>query len=342
MGWGIAQELRTSCVLILAYDLIVSIFKHDSPQETVILPRSVLFNLSGVELLANRMAEDSEDELEEVQSNHGMSQEERMEVQYGCGDSGGAHCLALPSSNGTIVYVSNEDLQKCTRMIQSTVAAIPQNGNEVIKKLGNGAVECLQLVSDLWRLNPGREALQRVATNATRRVRDFLECLYTNVSEGQAQVLPVLLCGVSTRNRQDDNRVVLCNRSPPSNSSQSNLAPDHSPQPILSQPNTAPDNPAPDNPPLPNLPPPNSTLGTVMAATMQMLDYVRKYKWWIIGGAVVSGGAAAGVAVVGGGAVAASVAAKVVGGGVVGALAGLAAKKVKDKCTQPPPHEHQD
>lgn len=151
------------------------------------------------------MEEDSEDELEEVQSNHGTSQEQQMEVQYGYGDSGGAHCLEFPSSNGTILYVSYEDLQKCTRMIQSTVAAIPQNGNEVIIKLGNGAVECLQLVSDLWGLNPGREALQRVATNATRRVRDFLECLYTNVTEGQGQVfhpnnLPLPLCGVPLRN----------------------------------------------------------------------------------------------------------------------------------------------
>ena len=365
------------------------------------------------------MEVDSEDELEEIHSNHGTSsglgteedtQEDAMEVQYGCGESGGAHCLAFPSSNGTIVCVSYEDLQKCTRMIQSTVAAIPQNGNEVIIKLGNGAAECLQLVSDLWGLNPGREALQRVATNAARRLGDFLECLYTNVTEGQGRVfhpnnLLLPLCGVPTGNRQDDNRVVLCNRSPPANSSQSNPAPDNSPQPILSQPNaapanTAPANPVPHNPPLPNLPPPNSTLDTVMAATMQVLDYVWKYKWWFIGGAavgaaavatglvvaggaaagavvvgsggaaaggtvvggggaaagvaVVGGGAAAGVAVVGGGGaaaggavvgggtVAASVAAKVVGGGVVGAVAGLAAKKVKDKCTQPPPHEHQD
>ena len=51
--------------------------------------------------------------------------------------------------------------------------------------MGKGAAECLQLVSDLWRLNPGREALQRAATNAARRLGDFLRCLYTNVTEGQ-------------------------------------------------------------------------------------------------------------------------------------------------------------
>ena len=300
----------------------------------------VLLSLPGVELLANRMEEDSEDELEEVQSNcvsgGSRTEEDAMEVQCGSGDSGGAHYLPFPSSNGTIMYVSYEDLQKCTRKIQSTVAAIPQNGNKMLIKLGNAAVECLQLVINLWDLNPARQALQFAATNAASRIRDFAECVHTNVREDQAQVLPMLLCGVQTRNRQDDNRVVPHNRSPPANSSQPNSAPDNSPQPILSQPNAAPANPACDNPP-----PPNSTLDTVIAATMQILDYVRKHKWWIITGAVVGGGVAAGVVVAGGGAVAASVAATFVGGGV-GAVAGLAVKKVKDKCTQPPPHEHQD
>ena len=89
-----------------------------------------------------------------------------------------------------------------------------------------------------------------------------------------------------------------------------------------------------DNPTLPNLPPPNSTLDTVMAATMQMLNYVWKYKWWVITG-VAAGGmvAAVGVGVAAG---------PVVVGVAGGAVAGIAARKIKDKCTQPPPHEHQD
>ena len=71
-----------------------------------------------------------------------------------------------------------------------------------------------------------------------------------------------------------------------------------------------------------------------MAATMQMLNYVWKYKWWIITGAAAGGAvAAAGVGVAAG---------PVVVGVAGGAVGGIAAKKIKDKFTQLPPHEHQD
>ena len=140
----------------------------------------------------------------------------------------------------------------------------------------------------------------------------------------------------ATEKREDDNRVVPFKRPPAANSFQllTTHCSDNPPQLNSSQSSTGTGNPALANPPLPN-----STLDTVMAATMQVLDYVWKRKSWIITGAVAGGAAA-------GGAVAAArvgiAAGPVVVGIAGGAVVGLAAKKIKDKCTQLPPHEHQD
>ena len=263
------------------------------------------------------MEEDTQDEVEEVRSDLDESSE--------------AICLPLMDMSGS--DISFETLLDGIKMIQSLVNAISKSGNLALKAVGDGALQGLQLCRDLWCLKPGREALQDFAKN---RVRDLLKCLDEAVREDGLQFTlhncPTILNGVPTTQRKKDNRVVQhssSSRPAPANPLSTSPAPNN---PI--QPNPAPGNSVPHNPPLPKLPLPNSTLGTVMAATMQMLNYVWKYKWWIITGAAAGGEvAAAGVGVAAG---------PVVVGVAGGAVAGIAARKIKDKCTQPPPHEHQD
>ena len=272
------------------------------------------------------MEEDTQDEVEDVRSD--------------LDGSSGAICLPLMDISGS--DISFETLLDGIEMIQSLVNAISKNGNLALKAVGDGALQGLQLCRDLWCLKPGREALQDFAKN---RVRDLFKCLDDAVREDGLQFTlhncPAILNGVPTTQRNNDNRVVQHSSSrpapanPPSASpAPKNPAPDNPALDNPPRPNPTPGNPPSDNPTLPNLPPPNSTLDTVMAATMQMLNYVWKNKWWIITGAAAGGVvAAAGVGVAAG---------PVVVGIAGGAVAGIAAKKIKDKCTQPPPHEHQD
>ena len=315
------------------------------------------------------MEEDNQDKVDEVGSEHSKSdgagteednQDEVKEVRSDRGESGAAICLPLRDRNGTVQCRSLEDICKYTRMIQSTVNSIPENGNDMLKELGIAAVECIQLVSDLWSLNVGWEALQRATSNAGKRALAFLKFLNKQCMEDKTHVFnpnnwPAILNGVPPRHRDDDTIVMRPNTNPPpiplspnsppptnpppnapSPSAPPNVLPTNSPPPTNPPPNAPPPS-APPNPPSPsappNMPPTNSTLDTIMTATMQMLHYVWANKWWIITGAAVGGVVAAGGAGVGG------VAVVGVGGG---AVAGLAAKKIKDWRTQDPPHEHRD
>lgn len=94
--------------------------------------------------------------------------------------------------------------------------------------------------------------------------------------------------------------------------------------------------------PPPPPPPPEDGQQTPLAALLRhvndVLQYLWERKWWIIGGAAAGGGVAAGVAV----AAEVALAGPIVVGIGGGAVAGLAAKKIKDWCTQHPPHEHRD
>ena len=336
------------------------------------------------------MEEDTQDEVEDVRSD--------------LDESSGAICLPLTDSSGLTAGISFKNLLDGIEMIQFTVNAIPENGNLALKAVGDGAIQSLQLCRDLWCLNPGREVLESVVTNAANRIRDLFKCLDDAVREGGLQFTlhnwPAILNGVPSTQRKNDNRVVRYSSSsrpapanpPPANPPPANPAPANPPpanpapanpppanpapanppsdnpapdNPALANPppanpapanppsdNPAPDNPALANPTLPSLPLPNSRLDKVMAATMQMLNYVWQHKRWIITGAaaggvvaggVVGAGVAFGVVAVGGVVAAAKVGVAAGSVGVAGgAVAGLAAKKIKDKFTQPPPKEHQD
>ena len=105
--------------------------------------------------------------------------------------------------------------------------------------------------------------------------------------------------------------------------------------------------PPPEQPP--NLPPRNGTLDQMLAATKQMLEYVWAHKWWIITGVAGVGVGAVAAATCGPPVVAAVAAGTVISagkaavvGGITGGVAGLGIKTTVDKCTQRPPHEHQD
>ena len=364
------------------------------------------------------------------------TQDEVEEVRSDLDESSGAICLPLTDSSGLTAGISFKNLLDGIEMIQITVNAIPENGNLALKAVGYGAIQSLQLCRDLWCLNPGREVLESVVTNAANRIRDLFICLDDAVREGGLQFTlhnwPAILNGVPSTQRKNDNRIVRYSSSsrpapanpapanpppanpapanpppanpppanpapanpPPANPPPANPAPANPPHanpapanppsdnpapdnPALANPppanpapanpppanpapanpppanpapaNPAPDNPALANPPLPNRPPPNSTLAKVMAATKQMLNYVRQHKPWIITGAVAGGVVAAAGGAVAGGVIAGGVVAGVVAAAAAGsvgvaggAVAGLAAKKIKDKYTQPPPHEHQD
>ena len=96
--------------------------------------------------------------------------------------------------------------------------------------------------------------------------------------------------------------------------------------------------------PLPPPPPPppedgqQTPLATLLRHASNVLQYLWERKWWIIGGAAAGGVVAAGGAVAAGVTLAGPIAVGVGGG----AVAGLAAKKIKDWRTQHPPHEHRD
>ena len=82
----------------------------------------------------------------------------------------------------------------------------------------------------------------------------------------------------------------------------------------------------------------HTPLATLLTHASNVLQYLCERKRWIIGGAAAGGVVAAGGAV----AVGVTLAGPIVVGVGGGAVAGLAAKKIKDWRTQDPPHEHRD